>query len=70
MEPHNKIWIQQVSSKMTNKEVADNILLYFQHSDLSVPVSKEAEIAGYKLFLWAELTLENKFSVNKEKAIE
>lgn len=67
MEPHEKLWIQQVSSKMTNKEVADNIVLYFQHSDLTTPTNKEAEIAGYKLFLWAE---ENESSVNKEKALE
>ena len=67
MKPHEKLWIQQVSSKMTNKEVADNVILYFQHSDLTAPVNKEAEIAGYKLFLWAE---ENESSVNKEKTLQ
>jgi hypothetical protein len=51
-EPHEKEWIKQSASKMSEKELAENIILFLQHSDSSY--NKEAEIAGYKLYLWAE----------------
>ena len=57
IEPHEKEWIRQSALKMNEKELAENILLFLQHSDSSI-TNKEAEIAGYKLYLWAE---------NKEK---
>jgi hypothetical protein len=53
IEPHEKEWIRQSALKMSERELAENILLFLQHSDSSI-TSREAEIAGYKLYLWAE----------------
>jgi len=52
IEPHEKEWIKQSALKMDEEELAKNIFLFLQHSDISP--NKEAEIAGYKLYLWAE----------------
>jgi len=52
LEPHEKEWIKQSALKMGEKELAENIILFLQHSDSSY--NREAEIAGYKLYLWAE----------------
>jgi hypothetical protein len=52
IEPHEKEWIRQSALKMNEEELAQNILLFLQHSDS--PRNREAEIAGYKLYLWAE----------------
>jgi hypothetical protein len=52
VEPHEKLWVKQVVAQMDERELSDNILLFLQHVDS--PDNKEATLAGYKLFLWAE----------------
>ena len=64
IEPHEKEWIKQSALKMSEEELAKNILLFLQHSD--GPCTREAEIAGYKLYLWAE-SKENKHEKNPHK---
>ncbi len=48
----DKNWVKQSALKMSDKELADNILLFLQHTDS--PSDNEAELAGYKIFLWAD----------------
>ena len=43
---------------MTEKELAKDIILFLQHSDVSSD-NNEAEIAGYKLYLWADTILKD-----------
>jgi hypothetical protein len=52
VEPHEKLWVKQSVARMDEKELSDNILLFLQHVDS--PNNKEATLAGYKLYLWAE----------------
>lgn len=58
IDEHKKLWVRQSALKMDNKDLARNIILFLQHSDLEEDNS-EAETAGYKLYLWAEKELEN-----------
>ena len=58
MDNHKKLWVQQAASKMTEKELAKDIILFLQHSDVSSD-NNEAEIAGYKLYLWADTILKD-----------
>ena len=58
MDNHKKLWVQQSVSKMTEKELAKDILLFLQHSDVSSDNS-EAETAGYKMYLWADSILKD-----------
>ena len=53
-----KLWVQQSVAKMTNKDLAENIILFLQHCDAPRDNS-EAETAGYKLYLWAETEIKN-----------
>jgi len=53
-----KLWVQQSVAKMTNKDLAENIILFLQHCDIPEDNS-EVEIAGYKLYLWAETELKD-----------
>ena len=53
-----KLWVQQSVAKMTDKDLAENILLFLQHCDVPGDNS-EAETAGYKLYLWAETEIKN-----------
>ena len=52
VEPHEKLWVKQAVAQMDERELSVNILLFLQHVDS--PDNKEATLAGYKLFLWAE----------------
>ena len=53
-----KLWVQQSVAKMTNRDLAENIILFLQHCDVPADNS-EAETAGYKLYLWAETEIKN-----------
>ena len=53
-----KLWVKQAVGKMTNKDLAKNILFFLQHCDIPED-NTEAEIAGYKLYLWAETELKD-----------
>jgi len=53
-----KLWVQQSVARMTNKDLAENIILFLQHCDTPEDNS-EAETAGYKLYLWAETELKD-----------
>ena len=53
---HKKLWVEQAVAKMDDKDLAKNILLFLQHSDV-LGDNNEAETAGYKLYLWAEKEL-------------
>lgn len=53
-----KLWVQQSVAKMTNRDLAENIILFLQHCDVPGDNS-EAETAGYKLYLWAETEIKN-----------
>ena len=57
-DQHKKLWIQQSASKMSEKDLAESIILFLQHSDVSNDNS-EAETAGYKLYLWADSILKD-----------
>jgi len=57
-DQHKKLWIQQSASKMSEKDLAESIILFLQHSDVSSDNS-EAETAGYKLYLWADSILKD-----------
>ena len=52
LNPEERGWIKESALKMDEKELARNIILFLQHSNSSY--NKEATIAGYKLYLWAE----------------
>lgn len=52
MWDEDKTWIKEAALKMSNKELADNIILFLQHANL--PDNEEAELAGYKIYIWAE----------------
>ena len=56
MDNHKKLWVQQSASRMTEKELAKDIILFLQHCDLPDDNS-EAETAGYKMYLWADSIL-------------
>lgn len=58
MDNHKKLWVQQSASKMTEKELAKDIVLFLQHCDLPDDNS-EAETAGYKMYLWADSILKD-----------
>ena len=53
-----KLWVKQAVNKMTNKDLAENILLFLQYCDVPED-NTEAETAGYKLYLWAETELKD-----------
>ena len=53
-----KLWVRQSVAKMTNRDLAENIILFLQHCDVPGDNS-EAETAGYKLYLWAETEIKN-----------
>ena len=57
IDAHKKLWVEQAVAKMSNKDLAKDILLFLQHSDV-LKDNNEAETAGYKLYLWAEKELE------------
>jgi len=57
-DQHKKLWIQQSANKMSEKDLAESIILFLQHSDVSNDNS-EAETAGYKLYLWADSILKD-----------
>ena len=57
IDAHKKLWVEQAVAKMNNKDLAKDILLFLQHSDI-LEDNNEAETAGYKLYLWAEKELE------------
>ena len=58
MDEHKKLWIQQSVAKMTDRDLAESILLFLQHSDVSTD-NNEAETAGYKMYLWADTILKD-----------
>ena len=57
---NDKAWIKKAALKMSSKELADNIILFLQHAN--TPDNEEAQIAGYKIYLWAE----NEQRINNE----
>jgi len=58
MDNYKKLWIQQAVAKMTEKDLAENILFFLQHCDVPED-NEEVETAGYKLYLWAETELKD-----------
>jgi hypothetical protein len=53
-----KLWVQNSVSKMSNRDLAENIILFLQHCEVPEDNS-EAETAGYKLYLWAETEIKS-----------
>jgi hypothetical protein len=57
-DDHKKLWVQQSAAKMNDKDLAESIILFLQHSDVQDDNS-EAETAGYKMYLWADSILKD-----------
>ena len=57
-DDHKKLWVQQSAAKMDDKDLAESIILFLQHSDIPDDNS-EAETAGYKMYLWADSILKD-----------
>ena len=53
-----KLWVQQATDNMDDRDLAKNIILFLQHCDVPDDNS-EAETAGYKLYLWADSILKD-----------